>query len=223
MHGAEPSRPHGPAADGALRARQTVRDVGAAGEGGMTVAALYVDPRGCYANLPDVELWDEARDARRYRGPWRVVAHPPCARWCQLSGLAEARTGRKRGDDGGCFWVVADWEGGWTCQVEQGRYGHRARKSTWLYAVDCVLPSLDWRGVYMVRTWARSRGVKAGREGTASCELQSRRERNATPEPFRDVLLDMARGAASERRPVDPVRRQDTDAPASGEPTGSRT
>src|SRR5262245_21678454 len=38
------------------------------------IAALYGDPRGCYANLPGVELWDEARDARKYAGPWPVVA-----------------------------------------------------------------------------------------------------------------------------------------------------
>lgn len=26
------------------------------------VAALYVDPRGVYANLPGVDVWDAARD-----------------------------------------------------------------------------------------------------------------------------------------------------------------
>jgi hypothetical protein len=68
-----------------------------------TVAALYVDPNGVYANLPGVEVWDEARDARLYAGPWPVVAHPPCARWSRLAGFTEARFGYKRGDDAGCF------------------------------------------------------------------------------------------------------------------------
>jgi hypothetical protein len=67
------------------------------------VAALYVDPAGVYAGLPDIDLWDEARDARLYGGPWPVVAHPPCARWCQLASVNEARWGAKIGDDGGCF------------------------------------------------------------------------------------------------------------------------
>ena len=67
------------------------------------VAALYVDPNGVYANLPGVEVWDEARDARHYNGPWPVVAHPPCAAWCRLAGFREARFGLKRGEDGGCF------------------------------------------------------------------------------------------------------------------------
>ncbi len=69
------------------------------------VAALYVETNGVYYGLDDVDPWDEARDARLYAGPWPVVAHPPCARWCRLAGFVEARTnGRlKRGEDGGCF------------------------------------------------------------------------------------------------------------------------
>ena len=63
------------------------------------VAALFVDPKGVYANLPDVEVWDEARDARQYAGPWPVVAHPPCARW-SIMGLCR---GYGDGNDGGCF------------------------------------------------------------------------------------------------------------------------
>ncbi len=49
------------------------------------------------------KLWDEARDARRYAGPWPVVAHPPCERWGLLSQVNESRWGTPRGDDGGCF------------------------------------------------------------------------------------------------------------------------
>lgn len=68
-----------------------------------TVAALYVDPNGVYANLPGVEVWDEERDARLYDGPWPVVAHPPCARWCMLASVNETRWGTKIGDDNGTF------------------------------------------------------------------------------------------------------------------------
>jgi hypothetical protein len=146
----------------------------------MTVAALFVQRRGVYAGVPDVELWDAKRDARTYAGPWPVVAHPPCSRFCRLAGLVEKRWGYKRGDDGGGFaaaleavrkfggvlehpaysdaWTIyglpipnvgGGWqrgiEGGWTAHVEQFRYGHAARKATWLYAYGVKhLPSLRW-------------------------------------------------------------------------------
>lgn len=67
------------------------------------IAALYVDTGGAYYGLPEVDPWDEARDARRYDGPWPVVAHPPCARWCALAPLLESLLGYRVGDDGGCF------------------------------------------------------------------------------------------------------------------------
>lgn len=67
------------------------------------IAALFVATGGAYFDLPDVDPWDEVRDARLYVGPHPVVAHPPCSRWCRLAGLVEARWGHRRGDDGGCF------------------------------------------------------------------------------------------------------------------------
>lgn len=67
------------------------------------IAALYVAKGGCYFGLPDVDPWDEARDARLYAGPWPVVAHPPCARWCRLAKQVESRGGKRVGDDGGTF------------------------------------------------------------------------------------------------------------------------
>ena len=145
------------------------------------IAALFVLSDGPYASLPDVDLWDKTRDARRYGGPFKVIAHPPCARWGRYwFGGPSARVRRVKGDDGGCFaaalaavrrwggvlehpaasaawsafglleppraggWVVADWLGGWTCCVDQGHYGHRAQKATWLYAVNVPLPILTW-------------------------------------------------------------------------------
>lgn len=190
------------------------------------IAALFVDERGPYVGLPDVEVWGISRDARLYAGPHPVVAHPPCSRWCRLSGLVEARWGHKRGDDGGCFaaalaavrrwggvlehpahsaawrafdlfeppasggWAVADFYGGWTCRVDQGHYGHRARKSTWLYACSPWLPSLRWDRTTgaMVVSWCRNRfDDDRPRIG--------KREASATPEPFRDILIEIARRA----------------------------
>jgi hypothetical protein len=69
-----------------------------------TVAALYVEPAGVYFGLPDVDPWDEARDARKYAGPHPVVAHPPCQRWGRFwHGSTRKPHQYKLGDDGGCF------------------------------------------------------------------------------------------------------------------------
>lgn len=67
------------------------------------IAALFIDPKGAYAGIQGLDLWPLERDARGYEGPHRVVAHPPCSRWCQLAHLNQKRYGHKVGDDGGCF------------------------------------------------------------------------------------------------------------------------
>lgn len=193
------------------------------------IAALYVETNGVYFNLPDVDPWDERRDARLYAGPHPVVAHPPCSRWCRLAGLVEARWGHKRGDDGGCFaaalaavrawggvlehpaysgawaahdlnappsgggWVNADLLGGWTCYVEQSRYGHRAKKATWLYAFGVELPSLQWglladnSSVALV-SWCGNHVASGERR-----ERVGKRAASRSPEAFRNALLSIAR------------------------------
>lgn len=67
------------------------------------IAALYVETNGCYFGLDGVDPWDVVRDARKYKGPHAVVAHPPCDRWCKMAPVNQARYGHKIGDDDGCF------------------------------------------------------------------------------------------------------------------------
>lgn len=72
-----------------------------------TIAALFVARCGVYWGLEGVDPWDEARDARLYAGPHRVVAHPPCERWGRYWGGGPMLHGtpkqKKLGDDNGCF------------------------------------------------------------------------------------------------------------------------
>lgn len=95
-------------------------------------------------------------------------------------------------------WVKADDFGGWTCCVEQGRYGHYARKPTLLYAVGTDLPKLLWgKSEAVFPQWAIDKyglekcrrigelGFKGG--GTNSTV------RIHTPTEFRGLLLGMAR------------------------------
>lgn len=197
------------------------------------VAALFVQPDGCYSDLPFVDPWDEVRDARTYQGPHPVVAHPPCARWSRLAGFCEARHGLKVGDDGGCFaaalkavrtyggvlehpaftkaWAAhglgrprtkhEGWQrdlfGGWSCYVEQGRYGHPVKKATWLYAYGMEQPiELRWgytpdaKGELATNQDERG-GMDKWRDATGH------KVANATPIEFRDTLLAIARQVAT--------------------------
>jgi hypothetical protein len=86
----------------------------------MRIAALYVETNGHYFGLEDVDPWDANRDARRYDGPYPVVAHPPCQRWGKFwagQPLHIKRTGERKvkGADNGCFAAalaaVREWGG----------------------------------------------------------------------------------------------------------------
>lgn len=93
-------------------------------------------------------------------------------------------------------WVKADWLGGWACCIEQGAYGHRARKATWLYAHGVELPSLRWGsapGDFVRLEGFHSKEEHARAIKTGACQRLSKNQRAATPPEFRDVLLSIAR------------------------------
>lgn len=199
------------------------------------VAALFIDPLGPYANRPDVDAWDEARDARNYNGPWPVVAHLPCQRWGRYwSGGPSAKVRRVLGDDGGCFesalsavrryggvlehpeathayshfgilkppksggWFCASFDPlAFVCCVEQGHYGHPARKATWLYYVGPNPPELIW-GRSIGRRLDEGFHSKAERltkraAGQAPIKRLSTRENLLTPPAFAELLISLAR------------------------------
>ena len=71
-----------------------------------SIAALFIQPDGCYSDLNWVDKWDQERDARKYDGDLPVVAHPPCQLWGNLANVNYARWGgdhNKPKSDGGCF------------------------------------------------------------------------------------------------------------------------
>lgn len=97
-------------------------------------------------------------------------------------------------------WIAADQFGGFTCCAEQGRYGHYARKATWLLAYRCKLPELDWGksetklDPKIVERMGFKRAQRLGEVGGRGGGVDSR-QRNATPELFRDLLISIARTA----------------------------
>lgn len=126
---------------------------------------------------------------RRWGG---VLEHPADSHaWAAFGLKAPERAGG---------WVAADFSGGWTCYVEQGFYGHSARKPTWLYAHGVELPSLRWgQGEQRLHPGLVERyGYEyARRKGVVSCigGKDKKAKRNATPPEFRDLLLSVARTA----------------------------
>lgn len=121
---------------------------------------------------------------RRWGG---VLEHPEASHAWNAFGIPRPPRG------GG--WIASIC-GGWTCCVEQGHYGHRARKATWLYAYGVSLPELHWgpskaslrldAGYHSAEE--RRRAIRRG-----ALERLCKRECAATPPPFRDLLLSIAR------------------------------
>lgn len=83
---------------------------------------------------------------------------------------------------------------GWTCEVWQSAYGHKANKRTWLYYRGSVPPE-DPR-------WYRPKGThqigfhdQRGKERNKP--TLSRHEANATPVAFMEYLVNLARNCRS--------------------------
>jgi hypothetical protein len=139
------------------------------------------DDAGCFAAALEA--------VRRYGG---VLEHPEASKAWQYFGIL------KPPFDGG--WVAGDWQGGWTCCLDQGHYGHRAQKTTWLYACHIIPPFLRWgrsRGKAWIGTGFNRPGAFAAAKAAGwvynPLNNLSKKERIATPVLFRDVLVTIAR------------------------------
>ncbi len=126
---------------------------------------------------------------RNYGG---VLEHPAYSRAWDHFGVAKPPASG---------WGKADRFGGWSCAVDQGHYGHISRKSTWLYAVGVDLPPLNWtRSAWEPDPAEVERiGFRAAQRNGALSKpgLRNRASlRLATPAPFRDLLISIARSTA---------------------------
>ena len=184
---------------------------------------LFTSPDSVYHSILGPEkCWGEDRDARTYAGPGPVVAHPPCERWGRMAGatagqddgcfqaalasvdrfggilehpagsLAWGAFGLDR-PRAGYGWTRSGY--GWTCSVEQGHYGHRGRKATWLYYVP---PRILERPVELI--WGPSSASILPRPGrdpirerrTGAVQRMCRAERRRTPREFALLLIALA-------------------------------
>lgn len=124
-----------------------------------------------------------------------VLEHPWGSHAWEYFGLA--KPSRKGG------WIKADDHGGYTCCVEQGRYGHYARKPTLLYVVSTGLPELLWghaEAQYDPAVVARMGLKRAKRLGEVGARGGGKDSgaRIGTPIEFRDLLINMAKNVKRE-------------------------
>jgi len=133
------------------------------------------DDGGCFAAaLASVRAWGGVLEHPAYSDAWAAFdlpAPPQHGGW------------------------VRGFCGGWACHVEQVKYGHPAKKATWLYAFDVDLPALLWGSTAdgastALVSWCGNRtraDEKRPRVGKAQA--------SKSPPAFRDLLLSMARTA----------------------------
>ena len=137
------------------------------------------DDNGCFeAALNSVRKWGGILEH-----PWQSHA------WPHFNLEVPKRTGG---------WIKADECGGYTCCVEQGRYGHYARKPTLLYAVGTDLPELDWGKSEMrldpsvVERMGLNRAKRLG-EVAAKGGGTNSTPRIHTPKAFQDLLINIVK------------------------------
>lgn len=188
----------------------------------MRCAALYIDPRGPYPKMPGVECWDAERDAENYPGPWPVVAHPPCGPWGRLRhlyrgdehplalvALAQVRRwgGVLEHPQWSRLWAAGDIPkpgcgydifGGQSILIDQCRFGHPARKWTWLYLVGApIVEAGSYPPPREPTHWISGGRGRAGKKakttpvppGIKICSAQQRRR---TPPAFAEWLVSLA-------------------------------
>jgi hypothetical protein len=186
------------------------------------IAALFVIKNGPYFGLPGVDPWDESRDARKYEGPYPVIAHPPCTRWCQLAFIVQKRYGYRVGDDGGCFESALNSVRKWGGVLEHPARSYAwvkfnlppPKRGRWIYGAGGWVTEVS-QAAYGHRarklTWlyvvspneppsldwaipAPSAQVSfCKNHGNSALPRLSKRAASETPTPFRDELLEIAK------------------------------
>lgn len=186
-----------------------------------TVSVLFARSDSIYKTMPGCDVWDAERDALCWPGGSPIVAHPPCRAWGRLRQFAKPRDGEKLlaiysvamiRSFGGILEHPAEstlWShmglprpgefpdsfGGWTLELEQFHFGHRAEKATWVYMVGCKpselppVPRREGRATHCIRptkSYPRLPSV-------------TKREREATPPAFAEWLCEVARRCVAAR------------------------
>lgn len=163
---------------------------------------LFTRTNSIYNEL-NTDTWDINRDATNYTGNDPVIAHPPCRAWGNFSQWAKPREGEKMlavwatkliQKNGGVLehpktskiWETMklpkpgqiDKYGGWTLNIDQYWFGHRAIKNTTLYIVGTAqrnIPDIPIKFRYLI----------------TPVEQMGKQEREATPKELAKWLIKL--------------------------------
>lgn len=198
-------------------------------DGLARVAVLFAREDSAYKTLPECEVYDMARDARNYDGPWPVVAHPPCRAWATLRHHAKPRADERNlarlavalvREFGGVLehphrttlWEAQrlpavgqrDAFGGFTLVIDQNWWGHRAQKRTRLYVVGCEpteVPPLP----LVLGEATHTVGLWSGRDKATCRPSIAKHEYESTPDELASWLVALAQRCQT--RANDPAHR----------------
>lgn len=169
----------------------------------LMISVLYTRKKSVYKSL-GLDCWDIKRDARNWPGGNAIIAHPPCRAWGNYRHIAKARSDEKQlaihainqvrkwggvleHPKGSQLWKelnlplpgTYDEYGGWTLNIDQHWFGHRAKKSTNLYIVGIKAKELPAYPISLVKP-------------TRTVEKMGRAEREGTPLKFALWLIEIA-------------------------------
>jgi hypothetical protein len=188
----------------------------------MTVAVLFARSDSVYKAMPECDVWDIDRDARKWPGGSSVVAHPPCRAWGVLRQFAQPREDEKalapwalsqvrkwggvlEHPAGSTLWPTQslpepgkrDEHSGWTLVIHQNWWGHRAEKATRLYIVGCEPNNIPDMPMKLGRATHCIRPTKS----YPRLPSVTKPEREHTPPDLARWLVDLAqRCAVGDRR-----------------------
>jgi hypothetical protein len=181
------------------------------------IAVLFARRDSVYKSIPGLDVFDQDRDALTFAGGMPVIAHPPCRAWGRLRQFSHASDEEKalavwamdcvrlcggvlEHPAGSTLWDYhaaelglprpgeRDAWGGWTLEVPQHWFGHKAEKNTWLYVVGVeprAIPPVPFRlgGASHVIRPAKDRDSRP---------VLGHAAREHTPPDFAELLVDLA-------------------------------
>jgi hypothetical protein len=174
------------------------------------ISVLFAARNSIYKTIPDLDVWDEDRDALKWPGGNPGIFHPPCRLWSMLRRFSTAPESEKQlalwsvskvRQNGGILehpafselWKVAALPScgrrdrfGFSYGLDQYWFGHPCRKRTWLYICGLTVADLPIHPIRLVSEYRSSFHTK-------KYFARERSYRSATPMEFANWLIETAK------------------------------